>query len=369
MSTRVPSSRLLLAVGALSFAPTGAGCHVFEGLTLDPSVDAGPSGSVCVSITEPGPPRLTDENATAVVAVPTVTVAVGTSDPGVVDHGSDVQRYRKMGFDLDGVCTGLGDAGPSCFEPWWAKADHTDGPGGRDNALGMDLYMSDSVYTGNTDLTMVIRVRGYNGAANAEHVDVAFLVAHFSASAERSRPLWDGNDVWNAIDQWVPDGGTADSALFHDPDGYVTNGVLVAHLPRLLVGGDPVIPLVQAIVTARIVKDADGGWVLRDGTAAGRVRVTDLLAVPRNASGQPVCDSVSYEAIKANVCSYADIRASVPNDPSAPCDALSWAWQFDNADPVRLRGVVPLPILNTCAGGPVEVNGTCETLHQPPPAK
>src|SRR5687767_7827100 len=70
-----------------------------------------------------------------------VTV-VDAYDMGEIDRGADTKRFRAMGYDLDGVCTGQGQ-GPSCDNSAWPSLVPVidgDALAGRDNTQGAVVY-------------------------------------------------------------------------------------------------------------------------------------------------------------------------------------------------------------------------------------
>jgi hypothetical protein len=67
----------------------------------------------------------------------------GGADFVVAVHDIDIgdrpdASPETIGYELDLACTS-GDTGASCLEPTSAWADHSDGPGGIDNAVGLEL--------------------------------------------------------------------------------------------------------------------------------------------------------------------------------------------------------------------------------------
>ena len=272
--------------------------------------------------------------------------AVRRCDMGDVDGDASTRRFSAMGYDLDNTCTGLG-AGPSCAKPSSATADYTDGPGGRDNAMGMALYdatgagsapatesVNSEIDNGRT--TSVIRVRGYNEGPNDGRVEVAVYGATMSPVADvflTNPPIWNDEDVWHPHVLWVltdveSDAGAQENPpRFVDTNAYVNDWQLVAKLDEFFI--TLAMNMSEVFLTARIVPDGRQRYLLQDGTFAGRVRMDDVLGVIPLLG---VCrHSPEYEQNKRRYCSYADISFSVPDDPSKPCDAVSFAWSFEAA--------------------------------------
>jgi hypothetical protein len=347
--------RLELAAAPL-FALVTA-CSTFEGLTLAKSRNTGDAGSTkqrCHHAT-PQPPSLLSSGP----GEHELVVAVRTVDFGEAGPGRSSPDFSNIGFDLDGKCTGQGE-GPSCRKPSWAD-DHPDGPDGRDNAAASPLATDDAgngapaanlndVMHSAGLLTTVLRIRGYNGTPVDWDVEVALFAATRSPDPLTSVPnpaLWDGNDVWKPLVEWTapadaPDGGSLPGpwlAKYPADGAYVSNNVLVAHFP--LTRGAAAYNFSNAWIQARIEDDGllDGKRSLRDGVFAGRLSIDDALAgvefaLDPNTLQATCTDSPGYLAAKKRACALADIGFS-GDDPSAPCDATSWAWRFE-AEPALL---------------------------------
>jgi hypothetical protein len=348
------------------------GCSTFEGLELDesaPPIDAGPMPASCrhavPALPSPLPSGPGDNE--FVVAVRTMDFGEGASKGGS-------QGPLDIGFDLDGECTGQGEAA-SCRRPEWAD-EHSDGTDGRDNVIGTVLasrsaegeapaaaLINNGASVGLA--TSVLRVRGYNGTLVDGDVQVDVFAATRSPDVLQSVPnpaLWDGTDVWKPYVEWtIPqDGSTAPApviAKYESDRAYVTNDVLVAHFES--VRNAATYEFSNAWLQATIVDSASidalsgsvdasdgpthGKWALRDGIFAGRLQIDSWLAsaeyVIDPVTGEQTCtDSPDYPAEKSSACALADLRAS-GDDPAESCDAVSWAWRFE-AEPALLSDEV-----------------------------
>ncbi len=339
-------------------------------------------GGTCVSA-RPPPPR---PGVSSAAGDSEFVVAFRTEDVGSSDDSNGVPRFLKIGYDLDQTCTGNG-AGPSCAEPSWATADHTDGQDGRDNAVGRLLYEvrpeggMDADIGQNADindgtLTALVRVSGYNGSSNDDRVRVDMFGATLNEvnapDAGRS-PTWDGADEWFAYADWVarPDGGVPAPeilAQYSDTSAYVTDGILVAHFPQVPLG--PVLITFDVWVTARVTM-SDSRWALREGTLAGRMPIDSVLAAATFDSKPQLCaNDPKYPMLQKLACSIADIRTTTESNPSdgttgsdSECNAASLAFLF-TADPARLVGTTEKPFPTGACDTDVApgINSRCSDL-------
>jgi hypothetical protein len=359
-----------MGVLLLSLA-VGTGCSSFKGLSLD--------RPDCEHATIPPRPLLAGD-----LGDIQFIVAERYVDLGEIDDERGTHRYRNMGYDLDNTCTGQGTAS-SCVEPPWATDDHTDGPGGRDNAVGASMHRILELNSGSSTefvnssieagyLAMVMRVSGYNGMTVDGQVDVAYFAATLNLLQPEPIPVWNGEDVWHAGEAWVvpivqPDGTQLYPgdlpARYHDPGAYVTDGVLVSELDHLLASFG-VYHLSHVVMTARVISD-NGKWELQDGTFAARQGVDELVAnlqyVHDPETGRYMCkNEPSYLTYKKRACARTDIRYSEPiDDPSLPCDGVSWGWKFETR-PVKLEGTAPIAVSPPCEGEFSPADDSCNTL-------
>lgn len=338
---------------------TITGCSTFEGLQRaqqtssgnEPDGAAHPACQLALPPERPWLPGPGDEH--------DFTVAVRNLDFGDNVDGGAAPRHLDLGYDLDGLCTGHGD-GLGCSAPQWATADHSDGPGGRDNASGGLFNRTHELGFGSATtllttmceigfLSTVIRVRAYNGLSVDDDIEVAWYAGRFQASSPtevgpdstaRTETLWDGSDPWVVFDKWLevtPEDPYAPKYLANQ--AYVTtDNILVAHFSEVLTASGV---FLNVVFSGTLVETGDT-WALREATFAGLTSAKAALAVLeqlKDDHGQPLCtDDADYPSLKEAVCSRVDIGSAVPRDPSLPCDALSAGWAF-NAEPVTLVDV------------------------------
>ena len=317
----------------------------------------GPSAGKCQHHLIPEPSSIPgqDDSATFIVAVRTIDL--GDSEAG------NLENFREVGYDLDGVCTGQAGEGAGCRAPSWPTNDHPDGPGGEDNAFATEviatlrarraasltLLANASAETG--AVAMVFRIKGYNAQSVDGQVDVAVYAGTTDPSpgegAVGEPPSWDGVSEWLAFEETLVNSGSSvdptDRPKYHDAKAFVKDGTLVAQFDEVLTGAGL---LSKVVLTARIDTN-ETPWVLKDGIFASRFKINEVLRVADRykdtSTNGPLCtDSPNYhERFKQPVCRAVDISAS--NDPSARCDAISWAWKIKETRPAKFIGVTSLP--------------------------
>ena len=267
------------------------------------------------------------------------------------------------GWDLDRSCTCPGP--PSCK----AAKPQCDDEAGRDNVGGLQLKAFSQVADAfnpaelNARLAqglygLLVRVRGWNGAANDTSVEAALYVSKGTEtvgdSGVRVVPKFDGTDVFSVATSSLL-GGVAPPYIplpdAIDTAAYVKDGVLVANNANVRfefstsATGDNalVLNLTGVILTGTLTK-AKGGYGLINGTLAGRWAIRRMLVALAPLydpiGGGFLCgDASTYQTIKSFVCGSVDITELPQNDnTNAKCDALSIGLGF-TAVPVTFGAV------------------------------
>jgi hypothetical protein len=371
----------------LGDAPAGAGGMAAGGGSNTST--GGTGGTACGSKQWPSPPAAADPS----VGDVEVIVALRSVDFGE----TDLVGGPKVGFDLDGRCS-CADDGQSCTSSEPAKQS-CDGPMGIDNGIA-ELFGAAAVFENNFTSSyhanranagawsILVRIRGYNGAANDDQIEVAMFPSgglDEDPCHDGSPPSWDGSDAWpvmsTALEGPTGGGGGAGGAVncgdpgppgysleqpkYLDAGAYVTNHVMVASLPQagIVLSSDGAgIHLVGGFLTGRL-EQMDGAWHLRDGTLAGRWPTANLFTTMSQlgSDGQPLCtDDSTYQLIRDAVCGKRDITAQI-SGPTAPCDAVSFGMAFD-AEPAQL-GIIYLGDEGVGGGCPEETdpkNDSCQ---------
>jgi len=311
------------------------------------AVDAASEGSVaapeagCARVRWPDPPP---------VAADVGDVGELTSALTQLSVLEPTAQGTTLGFDLDGLCTcpdRPACAGAKPMEP----CDLPDS--GIDNVADglFRAFLSQGGSLDDTGLRMgiqagqygvIVRITGYNGGGDDPAVNVAVLNA-IGVNGDGGVPRNDGTDQWTIDTESLLD---ARFPAYFSTKAYVTGGVLVAEIPRLVLRARiPVGPskysLLEIVVqtahlVARLGARSSKGVALEDGRIAGRIPAAAMLAQGMRSGA---CrDSGLYEAIKPVVCAARDL----PGDPAkdgrdVACDSLSAAIGFAAAP----AGVAP----------------------------
>lgn len=278
----------------------------------------------------------------------------------------------QLGKNLDRIDSC--DAGPACITSYNPGNEClSDDTGGIDNAghvaLGTLLFMSNALSTLPDDIVaqrtgFVLSLNNYNGELNNSSVNVGFL-----------SDVGIGADGGTLIDQ-----DSVTGAGFHvvtQTQGYVTNGVLVAHFgtsspiplhfTTVLPDSGPYPGVHGALLT---ISDGyiighpilgDGGLTMIDAQLVGRIKASDLVSALTavyacvNASNAPT------------FCGLLDLPADSQDDGTAVgyCEALSFAVGFDLA-PTFVAGFAPAPAPVSLCGMDAPVPIT-DTVCVPPP--
>lgn len=291
--------------------------------------------------------------------------SVRADTSGGIDSGTP----PPQGLDFDEVCT-CPEAESCVRGDGGQKNNACDGDGGRDNAvasffnqLGIAVpdfrldfgtkRIADGVFT------IFVSVRGWNGKPDDPHVTVALIMSQGyddAANGGRTKPAFDGNDVWLIDDDSLVEGASLVGVDCRAPSGrpcigrvqdlnaYVRDGVLVANLSdpgtgkAKLVMNTPLGPLVFDLLDTTLfakIRDAGGQYRL-EGEIAGRWPARSLLEALGNvenpyAADTLLCENVNntYDLLKGAVCGSLDLAADKSKDRTdAPCEAVSSALSF-----------------------------------------
>jgi len=316
-----------------------------------------------------------------------IVAAITKVEFGDTPRSDGVPGYRLFGFDLDGVCSNLGEP-PSCRGYDWANPDLTDGKDGIDNSAGamiaaqkqffarQDPYASEKItheiQAGDTAPIGIVRVRGWNLQNDDDKVTVDWYVpVKYGAPARL-----DGSDAWpvrrSSLKLGAQTTGIFTDSRFHDDAAYVSNYRLVAHLPLqtpLLI--KDVDFVTQGITLVMTLTPYDGGPHIVDGTFGGFVKLRDVFHVTPQVTTNlftKICNDnkIIYPLVRTYFCRFADSLADGRHDPDAPCDAITMGGFFEPT-PVKLGPEADDPPSDPCPPETDPTNDTCFTPGQPPP--
>ncbi len=305
-------------------------------------------------------------------------LAMYTIDYGDGDGVPAAATYANIGYDLDRVCTALGDP-PVCVQ---AKHAPKDGVGGRDNATGELLFEVKSTYQIIADplgskkdtamiqggaFSILFHVTGYNGLPDDDQVRFEWYApAPFGSdtgdAGPRLPPTWSGTDRWPIrIQDTLPDGGIG--ALVVDDNAYVAGNVVVASLPRgtRISGGSIDFDLSGVFVTATLETTAQG-VAMSGGTLAGtwgQAQVLGGIGKLFETAGK-CTDFPIYQQLKSLVCSALDISGSGVPLPTQPCDALSIGVAFTAKPVLAPTNTIDVPLpTKPCPPATDPLNDAC----------
>lgn len=369
---------MVLVSLALSAGIVASQCKVYDESLLAPATSvvtpksgvgfwSGPGDRGCFSARMPTdadrPPKASDK------VLPPIYLAVQSTRLGSLaeDGKLDNNAWQDIGFDIDGVCTGVdsctgADSPPSC-KPTVPQIS-IDGHDCRDNTFGRLEYtaalvpelskkygLSDDAFNCALcvgDYNYLFKISNYNGEANDDSVRVDLYP---SPGLEKPLP-WDCTDPsWKDHPCFTPDQqfqvtpdsmtaprpgpDLADAKVFDD-GAFVRDGYLVVKFPddtlvwfpgyKALVVAYP-IRMQKGVVAGKLTHDPDGVWRITDGTIGGRVKGTDLVLGFRQL-GLCEADVKSYSVMVDFVNKNLDVLADGRNDSEATCDAMSAGLAF-----------------------------------------
>ncbi|MEM1033346.1 MAG: hypothetical protein AAGN82_23635 [Myxococcota bacterium] len=393
MKAAVDGRRAVVASGLAVVILTAFGCALesFDrGPAPAPPPPPPPVPQVCSAAVPPARPdeELPEGDTSFVVAVRSVTwpplPAAGDDEDG------DARRPNpeRVGFDLDGRCSCTDDVGLACVSaPTAFLQRQCDDARGRDNNLGAALAPLNAVaprplselLSGAAEggvWSLLIEVAGYNDRRDDQRVTVT---THSAAGFEGGlgAPTWDGEDAWTIrADGFAADEASEESTpISVDPEAYVRDGMLVAHLPRVdldvvfaTASGRLRVTDVRLVAT---IEEAPSGLALVDGTLGGWLSEENALRMLASYQYQPpgpntplvrLCNPrPEYTIFRAAVCRAADGRVD-EGSPDRTCNAVSVGVGF-SASAARLGSVLDVPFPSPeCAPGDDPREDAC-----PPP--
>ena len=399
---------LVVALAAVAAVLVEPQCTVYNTSLLAPTTPpvtpkggvgwwSGPGDRGCFSARMPRPEDRPAPQSDKVL--PPIYLAVQATRLGSLgeDGKLDNTAWQDIGFDLDGICTGVdscpGDDSPFSCKPTVPQIS-IDGHYCRDNTFGRLEYaaalipelskkygLNDDAFNCALcvgDYNFLFRLTGYNGEENDDQVR---LDLYPSPGLEKPLPWNCADPSWkdhpcftpdnqftvsaDSMDQPRPGPALADAKVF-DAHAYVREGYLVVSFPpdtylwfpgyKALVVAYP-IKIQHGIVAGKLTRGGDGVWRISDGTIGGRVRGTDVVKGFRDLG---LCEQDPNYAVMADfVNKNLDVLADGRNDPNTTCDAMSAGLAF-SAQQVLAGNVVTVAPLKECVlrGTAVDDAGT-----------
>jgi hypothetical protein len=303
-----------------------------------------------------------------------------------VTLNQDGERWRDIGFDIDGRCSQPPDPDVECRPPVETAQPEVDGNGGIDNALGHQLLPAVAITIpeletesrDSQDLglgVVVLDIRGWNGEPDDPRVDVHMSITvggtpvesgateppadvEFtdtavldSTGAALPNPDWSGVDnwFWSREDMFLM--GDPERPFIRDDNAYIAGDVLVFTLPER---SEIFFRGVTQSLTVRITGGIASGVISGDRRTienvmfGGRWSVNDILDTAEIVG---ICRGTpQYDIMQNLLARVADVRSDARSGGTGlPCDAVSVGIQFTGY-PGRFAGIGPvLPIGNACA--------------------
>jgi hypothetical protein len=324
---------------------------------------------------------------------------------------ADPNAWQKIGFDIDRTCknsntctVGGAKVEDTTCAPHTAGTLPNDGDQCRDNMIGKLFYAAASstpgTYFGETEadwnceirrgrMSVIFKISEYNGTPNDKQVrlDLYTSTGLLTPSLFACRSKLNGQQVEETIEGTLPDnwwkrafpaasahwrvtsesialnaddteGHDLKNAKWNDPAAYVRNGYLVARLPEgteyWLNGKNATVPGFRLIVNRPLLVgklSQTTEWQLTDAIFTGVVEPNALIHSHREFG---FCENIcgSYTLVVTIVTDSQDTLVSGAVQPSAKCNALTWAGEIaarqatvwkEEMDPPLPAGQYPPP--------------------------
>lgn len=338
-------SSLLFTVAALIGGGVLVGCNAFDGSLVSDG------GAGTVGRTPPPRPLASTEGPDMFEVIDFALKDVALNQDG--------ERWRSIGFNLDGLDSRGALPDVECVPPRPTASREVDGEEGIDNSFGHNLFpLINLVIPGIDDIALMseqeglgavlLRLRGWNGQDEDPRVEVTLAQSVFAVQGDGSDeppefelrdfvpyataadtermplPAWDGTDWFFARrDSFVMD--DEERPKIRDDNAFVSGRNLVMRLPdrvEILFPGPEngvSVRLTDAVAVGRIGDDLE---TIGPVVIGGRWALNDLLETAQ-AVGVCVEDS-EYTLLRNQLDTIADIRTTAgTGGEGVPCDAVS----------------------------------------------
>jgi|LNFM01.1.fsa_nt_gb hypothetical protein len=239
--------------------------------------------------------------------------------------------WRRHGWDLDGTCTTMDRAVPTCRNPGGVVVD---GENGRDNAfasrLGPYLQTLNNVSEQRIamgmlrgDASMGIELRGYSGTGDDGTVEALFFpIARGRAGDDPAAPpRWDGTDVWS-LDRYI----------VISPEDAISRGYVAGSRMVLRLRSQTPIAFATEFGQARLLISGGiaAGSVHCGGRQLGPLELGGFVEVRQLSNDLPLlglCDPLQRFAVSTALAQSADLNVvgdSPVNNPNVDCNAISF---------------------------------------------
>jgi hypothetical protein len=305
------------------------------------------------------------------------TVVVRTIDFGDTAPDGGTPGYFMTGYDVDGLCTRANGPSPCVPQPW-VGGIHEDGPRGQDDAVALlmlnqmsnfgvnavgSIPTNEAVRAGRDAPIGVIRVRGFGGLGEDDHVEVDwFAVSALRGSGDggvsagdagATAPRFDSSDRWPVLSTSVVDPSIANPSdrvsTYRDSHAFVTKTTLVAHFDRVSIPLSNVYFDVLGVTLTAALRRGGGVWTLNDVVLSGASTTNSLLRVVPHIGyllfGISFCtdNKANYPKVKRFLCESADLPATL-GDPSSVCTVTSLSAHIETSAASLGPIVAPPPI-------------------------
>lgn len=295
-------------------------------------------------------------------------------------------RWRRLGLDLDGFDTASIEGEAECLAA--NGSPQLDGDKGIDNSFGQHVLpalvnliscMEDNIALnqGRGLGTLLVQVRGWNGARDDSQIQVSIVSAVDGTSlSDVDAPRWGGTDgasllqpqgqpvdapapAWDGEDFFFVDPASLNEGDLAEPrirvdDAYVAKGRIVmpiaAGTPLTFLTGPGSLSLaIDGFLLADLSED---GQTLEKGLLAGRTAADDFIA---SLSPLGICEESFQESLVSLVRDNLDLRADkAVGETTDPCSATGVSFTFEGMRARIAGSVAPvaLPIPDPCLSAP-----------------
>jgi hypothetical protein len=221
---------------------------------------------------------------------------------------------------------------------------------------------NDAVRVGRDAPIGVIRIRGFGGLGEDDHVEVDwFAVSALKGPGDGGvsggdaggiPPRFDSSDQWPVLSSSLANPTVTDPrnmvSTYRDARAFVTKTTLVARFPRVSMPLSNVYFDVDDVALTAGIRRVGGSWRLEDVVLSGTTPTNRLLGVVPHIAyvlfGITFCtdNQANYPKVKRFLCESSDLPATLGDPPSSACEATSMGARMETR-PASLGPVVPPP--------------------------